>query len=236
MEFDDCYSLLQCKSIKSLSYTFEKLIADIGIKTYGHFMVNKRINMPLEVIGNYPESWVDEYVNCNYIELDNCISLAQHSTEAFAFNEARILTNEKRHADFWQAAKNSGMYYGVAVPISNDINNFIASGFTIDEYKENEWLAKYKKYLTISTQIFHQCYIRLLKPPYLTVSQYKITTREKECAQWLCSGYTLDNIAKKLNISERTVRFHLHQLKIKLGATNKAQIIAKLVMYNLVEL
>jgi DNA-binding CsgD family transcriptional regulator len=52
----------------------------------------------------------------------------------------------------------------------------------------------------------------------------------------MCNGHTLQQIADKMIITERTVRFHLNQLKYKLNARTKEQVIAKLIMHGLVNI
>lgn len=48
-----------------------------------------------------------------------------------------------------------------------------------------------------------------------------LTKRELECCQWLIFGYSNSRIAKKLNISARTVEHYINSLKIKLRCTSK---------------
>lgn len=54
----------------------------------------------------------------------------------------------------------------------------------------------------------------------------KLTQREYEVLEWLCSGKTNWELSKILNISEHTVKFHITNLSQKLGANNRAHIVA----------
>lgn len=49
--------------------------------------------------------------------------------------------------------------------------------------------------------------------------------KEKECLEYLCQGLTLKMIAKKLNISPKTVETYIERAKVKFGCHNKAQLI-----------
>ncbi len=59
---------------------------------------------------------------------------------------------------------------------------------------------------------------------YIPGSQCYLTRREYECLSWLAKGKTQDEIAIILNISLRTVRAHITQIKEKLQCYNQFQL------------
>jgi LuxR family transcriptional regulator, quorum-sensing system regulator CviR len=52
------------------------------------------------------------------------------------------------------------------------------------------------------------------------------TTRETEVLRWLKEGKTSWDIAVILSVSERTVNFHVQNIKRKANAVNRAQAVA----------
>lgn len=52
------------------------------------------------------------------------------------------------------------------------------------------------------------------------------TVREQECLAWMAKGRSNGDIAKILNISERTIKFHVKNIMNKLGADNRTHAIA----------
>ena len=54
----------------------------------------------------------------------------------------------------------------------------------------------------------------------------KLTKREREILELLSLGFADKEIAKKLNISPRTVQVHVNRLKIKTDARNRIAIVA----------
>lgn len=58
-------------------------------------------------------------------------------------------------------------------------------------------------------------------------SATKLTPRELECIRWTMEGKTAADVAEKLNISERTAVFHLHNSMRKLNCTSKYQAVLK---------
>jgi DNA-binding CsgD family transcriptional regulator len=61
-----------------------------------------------------------------------------------------------------------------------------------------------------------------------------LTTREIECLGWAAEGKTSKEISQLLNISERTVVFHLQNAATKLGVVTRQQAIAHSIMHGLV--
>lgn len=52
-----------------------------------------------------------------------------------------------------------------------------------------------------------------------------LTNREKEVIIWLCEGMTNRQIAQELNITVRTIEFHVSNILRKLGVESRAQVI-----------
>ncbi|MDP6039711.1 MAG: response regulator transcription factor [Candidatus Latescibacteria bacterium] len=53
-----------------------------------------------------------------------------------------------------------------------------------------------------------------------------LTARQKEVLQLLATGQLNKEIADHLNISERTVKFHVSEILAKLGAGNRTEAVA----------
>ncbi len=53
-----------------------------------------------------------------------------------------------------------------------------------------------------------------------------LTLREQEVAQWVCCGKSNEEIARILTISERTLKFHLKNLYLKLQISSRDQLVA----------
>lgn len=56
-----------------------------------------------------------------------------------------------------------------------------------------------------------------------------LTTREKEIFSLLIENYTTKEIAKKLKISEKTVRNHISNVMQKLGVNGRASAVVELI-------
>ena len=63
-----------------------------------------------------------------------------------------------------------------------------------------------------------------------------LTKREKEILELICKGYSNVNMAKKLNISQKTVDGHRTRLLDKTGAKNSANLVMFALKNNIVDL
>ncbi|ETS32691.1 helix-turn-helix transcriptional regulator [Photorhabdus temperata] len=61
-----------------------------------------------------------------------------------------------------------------------------------------------------------------------------LSTREVEVIRWTCEGKTSAEIANILEISTRTVNFHINNIMEKLVVPNKVAAVAKAIAYNLI--
>jgi DNA-binding CsgD family transcriptional regulator len=73
---------------------------------------------------------------------------------------------------------------------------------------------------------------RIPRPPQIDLSkwseQYQLTTRERETVEHVLKGLSNKEIASKMSISPSTVKSFLKLIMVKVGASNRAGIIAKM--------
>lgn len=68
------------------------------------------------------------------------------------------------------------------------------------------------------------------------MDKHILTKREKEVFELLVNGMNTDEIAKKLKISEKTVRNHISNAMQKLGVRGRAQAVVELLRLNIISL
>jgi LuxR family transcriptional regulator len=62
-----------------------------------------------------------------------------------------------------------------------------------------------------------------------------LTQRELEVLHWLAQGKTNKEIAAALNITQRTVKFHVSSILRKLGVGNRTEALARAARLGLIE-
>lgn len=63
----------------------------------------------------------------------------------------------------------------------------------------------------------------------------QLTDREKEILLWLMEGKSSWDIGQILSISERTVKFHVNNICVKLNAVNRTHAVAKAILNNMLD-
>lgn len=62
-----------------------------------------------------------------------------------------------------------------------------------------------------------------------------LTAREIECIRLAAQGLTIGETARRIQVAERTVEFHLGNAMRKLGAVNKLRAVVVALQRNLIE-
>lgn len=57
--------------------------------------------------------------------------------------------------------------------------------------------------------------------------KYNLSSRESECLFFLIRGYTAKEIARRLNLSAKTIEYYIDQIKSKLSCLKKSELIEK---------
>ena len=95
------------------------------------------------------------------------------------------------------------------------------------ETKHKEIKSKDKYILNYVTPFMHDAITRVTAKDIETLNEIDLTKRQLEILYWAKAGKSNWEIAKILAITERTVKFHLSNIYIKLDVTNRSQAIVK---------
>lgn len=123
-----------------------------------------------------------------------------------------------------------------------DMNRRTASYFSFSRIP-GDLTPRHAELLELLVPHLHVALIRALgavetKPSRPPAAPPKLTAREKEILHWLCLGKTNWEIAQVLNLSEATVKNHVHHILVRLKVNTRAQAVAtamslKLIRVNL---
>ena len=85
------------------------------------------------------------------------------------------------------------------------------------------------------TCYLHEAIQRIvLSKDAIPLQKINLTGREKECILWAAEGKTSGEIADILNISERTVIFHLQNAGQKMGVTSRQHAVSRAISMGLI--
>ncbi|RLL74848.1 LuxR family transcriptional regulator [Ochrobactrum soli] len=175
--------------------------------------------------GSLPQEWVDHYTSNKYAEEDPLIRKALNSIEPLVWS-AKLYAEVPQ---IWTDAQNFGFKVGISQPCWAAQGVFgMLSFIRSDPPLSSGEIATLRRQMQISANLLHlSMYEHLDVPTMNCVSEVNLTAREREILHWASEGKTSEIIGAILNISTRTVNFHISNVLTKLVAVNKVQAVAK---------
>jgi DNA-binding CsgD family transcriptional regulator len=184
-----------------------------------------------------PREWILLYERENYIEIDPRITLAAKHSAPVPWDKAIALQNSPpRHhpkilkflGDAASYGIRSGIAWGVRNPQHHGVIIVLNSPEpTFGPAQRQQLAANIGDILTFATY-FHEFFVRNFvntgMPSRLRGAA--LTEREIRILEFVARGLTAGDIALKLDITARTVRFHVDSARTKMGALNREEAIA----------
>lgn len=215
--------LLPLHLSKEGATTFEDIIR--SAKELGFIYCNFGMRAPfplsnpiIRIASNSPAHWNREYYANNYIYIDPVVRHTYYSLEWLIWSDEVYAAVP----DFWQAKKAAGLRYGLSLPtrgthgvvgaLSLSRPESAISAAELDEKKcQLTWLA----------QTAHARLEEHLLPELSSIQQANLTDREIDILRLLSEGKTSNDIANLLQITKRTIDFHINNAVTKLGVENR---------------
>lgn len=223
---------------QELKKVCEDFCAEIGFEYY-LFAICKLTSLSapeITTITNYPEAWIEHYFEEKYQRIDPVVRYCFEKVSPIRWDHLQKhpeYSSPEGDAIFKKAAQ-LGLVYGVSIPLkahTGEICIFsLASANGTDT--DNRFDAVLSPAQTFSTELFNN-----LTRIKLTQDEQKesLTPRELECIFWACEGKTTWEMSQILDITERTVIFHLTSATKKLGAVNRQHAVAKAITTGLIK-
>jgi len=200
----------------------ELVSAEMGICCLGNATtgkIEKYINL------NYPLEWLTMYAENALYKHDPIVRYNYSFFEPQFWTTAAEVFNEQPSIELMNNASEFGLKYGVASGV--DGVGAKGRGSLISFSSRQNIFTDYElKILDVITPHIHQALVRICEIPAGSSSAQQLSEREVEVLKWMKSGKTNWEISMILNISERTVKFHVQNIERKLDAVNKAHAVA----------
>lgn len=186
-------------------------------------ITSRQLSRILKIVNlDYPMEWLRIYAAEELYKNDPIIKYNYEFSKTHLWSEAMAVYKDEPFVDFMNKASEFGLRYGVASGISEEGSKrgsiFSFSG------NSNRFSEHQKDILDIITPHVHQALVRVCGIE--DRRDFSLSSREKEVLNWIKEGKTNWEIAIILNISERTVKFHVQNIERKLNAVNKSHAIA----------
>jgi LuxR family transcriptional regulator, quorum-sensing system regulator LasR len=192
------------------------------------------------VFTTLPRAWVQRYDQQAYIEVDPRVKRASETSLPLLWDQASERGKGHRIDSFLVDAAAHGVGSGVAFG-AHDLRTGVvlvalnSSNAAISVDRRAEILRDLGNILLFGLY-FHEVFMSgLVQQGVAPRSQgAPLTSREYQCLTHAARGLTSSDIARRLEIAERTVEFHFAAIRSKLSAANRQEAVAKAIAAGLI--
>lgn len=158
---------------------------------------------------NYPDAWVERYVENNYFMIDPVLRHAEHAMAPFLWSEldwtaapvAALLKEARAHG-----VGQSG--FSIPIQAERGASVLISMASTMHPRDWKAFATERRVDLELIAFQLHQA-LMMSSGASLSAKLIGLSTRETDVLQCMGNGMTNEAVAKNLGITERTVRAHL---------------------------
>jgi DNA-binding CsgD family transcriptional regulator len=182
---------------------------------------------------SFPEEWMHEYFSRNYHKVSAL------TIQNFATYKPQYMTDTWEKLRQPKEIKSLCLDFGIregyahgACPSARGENGsmFCFSGLSMEYSRHTEAI------LELIVPHLHFALTHVYRNRKPDINKDVLSTREKEVLNWLKQGKSSWEISVILNISERTVNYHVYNIMQKLEVVNRPQALAVAVRLGLIEI
>ena len=198
---------------------FEYLIAgSVRLKRSGEFGEFSNV-----VNVSYPNEWLYTYAKQGYANLDPVLVSLLNNFGTQIWEHTYESVHSRKQLEFIEEAKSyaltNGITTGAVQPNGRLATFFSFAGGEADDHPRYAGVLKY-----LGNHL-HDALVRNNPPPALNYSK-GLSPRELTVLSWMRLGKTNWEISRIIGVTERTVRFHVESIFIKLDVTSRTQAVA----------
>jgi DNA-binding CsgD family transcriptional regulator len=238
LRHEDYLGLLDARSLSRLQAIIEGLVRRLG---FDHFMfgalpTTENVPEPPIVFGTYPGDWLERYREQRLYRIDPAARHCQAHDFSIPWTN-RLFNTEAETAAFYEEARSFGISAGGVCPLSYRGMETSGMGFARDQDAD---AALPDVFRALQGMLLIGCYAHETLERFrhsLSLDEIPpLTVRERECLLHAATGLSDARIADRLDMSVRTVRFHLANARRKLNATGRQQMVARAVQSGLISI
>ncbi len=227
------HAIGRCKSIEHISRLCQAHLLDFGFRHVAYLTLRSPMLAPKDwvVSTTYPREWQSRYIDRSYAALDPVLNACSHAMLPVNWDTVPINSKEARNL-VGEAVDYGIGKTGISVPLRSPDGSFGLVSFTADQ-QTDDWGPSSATMASLTLLAMH-CHARanqLLRSKDMSGT---LSARETECISWSAAGKTLAETARLMGISERTVRFHRENIRVKLGSHTTMESVGKAVSMGLI--
>jgi LuxR family transcriptional regulator, quorum-sensing system regulator SolR len=211
------------------------IVAGLGFDSFAYALTTS--NRPdneaqMYVFTTMPAEWMMLYDAKAYVEVDPRMQLIARSTMPVLWEQKDFRGKSKQVDEFLDDAARygtlSGLIYALYDVSHGGIVIVFNSKLPVADPVRLEMIQRNLPDLVSFGHYFHEWFMKSVIDRGLPsrLRDVPLSRREAQILRNVARGLTTDDIANKLEISERTVQFHLDAVRTKLGAANRQEAVA----------
>ncbi len=191
------------------------------------------------ILSGYPDAWRQHYTASGYIEIDPTVHYCRNNIVPIDWTHLTVDSDNDVDAvarNFMSEARTFGLKSGASFPVHGSRGELamLSMACSQDHAKTRHSIAQSMPFAQLLASYVHEAVRRVFEDEDIIVGPVELTDREKEALLWAAEGKSADEIGRILNISQRTVVFHLQNTTRKLGVTNRRQAVARAVSLGII--
>jgi DNA-binding CsgD family transcriptional regulator len=217
---------------KQAEVLLNKYLETYGFRSYaftyysGHVKSGRKLRY--SCVSQDLRAWHNHYLEQNYADIDRTLEETYLTTLPLFWdvNEQLAQAKSLREKRIRQESIEFGINKGLSISIYGPQHDFVS--LVLHQRKNETNLIDYIKHQwewLSATHLYYHCIKKQLILRKAYISPFKLTRREEQCLTLTAKSYRVEQIAKELKISPRTVNFHIQNANKKLGTNNKYQAI-----------
>ena len=181
----------------------------------------------------YPASWIKQYLQNNYVDVDPVLREGFQRTLPFRWDELTISTPEEM--TFLQDALAHGVGpFGLSIPVVGKHGHRGVFSIAFSGTAE-DWEAFLTATMALLVEIANRLHQRVIREVF-GEDRPHLSAREVEVLRWTALGKDAGEIAAILDISFHTTRGYLKSVRHKLDCVTSAQAVSRAIKLGLLKL
>lgn len=217
---DQLQTLAGIDSAADVMAKLAKIARGLGFE---YCSVGLRLPLPVSnprvvAISNYPDAWQQRYREKHYFSADPTVRHALSSVVPLIWSQEVFSAS----LELREEARSYGIAHGWARPSRDGrgVMSLLTAARSAEPLTDAE-LQQKSHALEWLSQAAHIGMSDVVVPKQMPEAVAPLTQREIAVLRWSAEGKTSEEVAEIMNLSSRTVNFHLNNAVVKLGANNK---------------
>lgn len=243
MSLTKCYQLIDklnsTESIEQVHAVCAELGDLFGLERfiYGARIPTSFVQPRFIFVTSYPQEWRTRYTDLNYIQIDPTVRHCAENFTPIIWGQAKVpKSGNQAIMNFMDEAQVFGLCSGVSFPVHTPQGEFAMFSLTTEDDfdKSHTRLSKALPFASLFSAYLHERIRDIFGNDVIPLKNIELSAREKECLLWAAEGKTTWETSQILNISERTVVYHIQNSVEKLDVVNRPQAIARAITMGII--